>query len=179
MDRAQHLAGPGLATADDCDDGEEVSRVRLRYPKHLMSWHTIAMAHTLTPSHTVRCLDRDTAGECIGRETQSTAWRSGLCDFHFDVFDMMMMETVYYSCTSRYITNLTCACRNEFWVGVECVRFSGGAAAGRPREAHDGGKRGSFGLLGVAQEAGLRLRRVRREGHLTARCAQAHGSRPV
>ena len=24
--------GPGLATADDCDDGEEVSRVRLRYP---------------------------------------------------------------------------------------------------------------------------------------------------
>ena len=28
VDRAQHLAGPGLATADDCDDGEEVSRVR-------------------------------------------------------------------------------------------------------------------------------------------------------
>ena len=28
---AQHLAGPGLATADDCDDGEEVSRARLRY----------------------------------------------------------------------------------------------------------------------------------------------------
>ena len=26
----------GLATADDCDDGEEVSRVRLRYPKHLL-----------------------------------------------------------------------------------------------------------------------------------------------
>ena len=37
MDRAQHFAGPGLATADDCDDGEEVSRVRLRYPRHLMS----------------------------------------------------------------------------------------------------------------------------------------------
>ena len=64
MDRAQHFAGPGLATADDCDDGEEVSRVRLRYPKHLMSG-TIALAHTLTPSHTVRCLDRDTAGDCI------------------------------------------------------------------------------------------------------------------
>ena len=32
MDRRQHFAGPGLATADDCDDGEEVSRVRLRYP---------------------------------------------------------------------------------------------------------------------------------------------------
>ena len=29
MDRAQHFAGLGLATADDCDDGEEVSRVRL------------------------------------------------------------------------------------------------------------------------------------------------------
>merc|ERR1712167_548234 len=63
---AQRCAGPGLATADDCDDGEEVSRVRLRYPKHLMSC-TIALAHTLTPSHTVRCLDRDTAGDCIGR----------------------------------------------------------------------------------------------------------------
>ena len=47
MDRAQHFAGPGLATADDCDDGEEVSRVRLRHPKHLMSC-TIATAHTLT-----------------------------------------------------------------------------------------------------------------------------------
>ena len=58
MDRAQHLVGPGLATADDCDDGEEISRVRLRYPKHLMSC-TIALAHTLTPSHTVRCLDRE------------------------------------------------------------------------------------------------------------------------
>ena len=62
---AQRCAGPGLATADDCDDGEEVSRVRLRYPKHLMSC-TIALAHTLTPSHTVRCLDRDTAGDYIG-----------------------------------------------------------------------------------------------------------------
>ena len=31
------FVGPGLATADDCDDGEEVSRVRLRYPKHLLS----------------------------------------------------------------------------------------------------------------------------------------------
>ena len=41
------------SAADDCDDGEEVSRVRLRYPKHLMSC-TIALAHTLTPSHTVR-----------------------------------------------------------------------------------------------------------------------------
>ena len=48
----QRCAGPGLATADDCDDGEEVSRVRLRYPKHLMAC-TIALAHTLTPSHTV------------------------------------------------------------------------------------------------------------------------------
>ena len=47
---AQHFAGPGLATADDCDDGEEVSRVRLPYPKHLMSC-TIALAHTLAPSH--------------------------------------------------------------------------------------------------------------------------------
>ena len=29
MDRAQHLVGPErLATADDCDDGEEISRVR-------------------------------------------------------------------------------------------------------------------------------------------------------
>ena len=55
MDRAQQLAGPGLATADDCDDGddddvyygEEVSRPRLRYPKHLMSC-TIALAtHSL------------------------------------------------------------------------------------------------------------------------------------
>ena len=51
-------------TADACDDGEEVSRVRLRYPKHLMSY-TIELAHTLTPSHTVRCLDCDTAGDCI------------------------------------------------------------------------------------------------------------------
>ena len=51
---------------------KEVSRVRLRYPKHLMSC-TIALAHTLTPSHTVRCLDRDTAGDCIGR-----AWLSGV-----------------------------------------------------------------------------------------------------
>ena len=73
MDRAQHFAGPGLATADDCDDGEEVSRVRLRYPKHLMSG-TIALAHTLTPSHTVRCLDRDTAGDCIGRAGLSGVW---------------------------------------------------------------------------------------------------------
>ena len=75
MDRAQALSGPGLATADDCDDGEEVSRVRLRYPKHLMSC-TIALAHTLTPSHTVRCLDRDTdtAGDCIGRAGLSGVW---------------------------------------------------------------------------------------------------------
>ena len=43
VDRAQHLAGPGLATADDCDDGEEVSRLRLRYPEHLLSC-TIALA---------------------------------------------------------------------------------------------------------------------------------------
>ena len=63
---AQHLADPGLATADDCDAGEEVSRVRLRYPKLLMSC-TIALAHSFTLSHTVRCLDRDTAGDCIGR----------------------------------------------------------------------------------------------------------------
>ena len=76
MDRAQHFAGPELATADDCDDGEEVSRVRLRYPKHLMSG-TIALAHTRTPSHTVRCLDRDTAGDCIGRAGLSGVWLRG------------------------------------------------------------------------------------------------------
>ena len=70
MDRAQHFAGPGLATADDCDDGEEVSRVRLRYPKHLMSC-TIALAHKLTPSHAVKCLDRDAAGDCTGRAVLS------------------------------------------------------------------------------------------------------------
>ena len=70
MDRAQHLAGPALATADDCDDEEEVSRVRLRYPKHLMSC-TIALAHKITPSHTVKCLDRDTAGDGIGRAVLS------------------------------------------------------------------------------------------------------------
>ena len=45
--------------ATDCDDGEEVSRVRLRYPKHLMSG-TIA--------------DRDTAGDCIGRAGLSGVW---------------------------------------------------------------------------------------------------------
>ena len=45
---------------DDCDDGEEVSRVGLQYPQHLTSC-TITLAHTLTPSHTVRCLDRSTA----------------------------------------------------------------------------------------------------------------------
>ena len=70
---AQRCAGPGLATADDCDDGEEVSRVRLRYPRHLMSG-TIALAHTLTPSHTVRCPDRDTAGDCIGRAGGSVVY---------------------------------------------------------------------------------------------------------
>ena len=52
MDRAQALSGPGLATADDCDDGEDVSRVRLRYPKNLMSC-TITLAHALAPSHAV------------------------------------------------------------------------------------------------------------------------------
>ena len=36
--------------------------------------HTIALAHTLTPSHTVRCLDRDTAGDCIGRAGLSGVW---------------------------------------------------------------------------------------------------------
>jgi len=70
VDRVQALSGPGLATADDCDDGEEVSRVGLRYPKHLISC-TITLAHTLTPSHTVRCLDRSTAGDCIGRAVLS------------------------------------------------------------------------------------------------------------
>ena len=35
---------------------------------------TIALAHTLTPSHTVRCLDRDTAGDCIGRAGLSGVW---------------------------------------------------------------------------------------------------------
>ena len=49
---SHHFAGPGLATADDCDDREEVSRVRLRYPKLLMSahaqshWHTHSLYHT-------------------------------------------------------------------------------------------------------------------------------------
>ena len=49
--------------------------IRLRYPKHLMSC-TIALAHTLTPSHTVRCLDRDTqtARDCIGRAGLSGVW---------------------------------------------------------------------------------------------------------
>ena len=46
MDRAQALSDPGLATADDCNGGEEVSRVGLRCPKHLMSC-TITLAHTL------------------------------------------------------------------------------------------------------------------------------------
>ena len=78
VDRAQALSGPGLATADDCDDGEEVSRAKLRYPKHLMSC-TIALAHTLTPSHTVRCLDRDTAGDCIGRAVLSGLSVSCVC----------------------------------------------------------------------------------------------------
>ena len=72
MDRAEHLAGPGLATADDCDDGEEVSRAGLRYPQHLMSC-TVTLAHTLTPSHTVRCLDRSTAGDCIRRAVLSAS----------------------------------------------------------------------------------------------------------
>ena len=36
-----------LATADDCDDGEEVSSVGLQYLQHLMS-STITLAHTLT-----------------------------------------------------------------------------------------------------------------------------------
>ena len=72
MDRAQALSGPGLATADDCDDGEEVSRAGLRYPQHLMSC-AIALAHTLTPSHTVRCLDRSTAGDCIRRAVLSAS----------------------------------------------------------------------------------------------------------
>ena len=31
-------------------------------------------AHTLTPSRTVRCLDRDTAGDCIGRAGLSGLW---------------------------------------------------------------------------------------------------------
>ena len=46
VDRAQALSDPGLATADDCNGGEEVSRVGLRCPKHLMSC-TITLAHTL------------------------------------------------------------------------------------------------------------------------------------
>ena len=71
--RRKALLCLGLATTDECDDGEEVSSVRLRYPKHLMSC-TIALAHTLTPSHTVRCLDRDTAGDCIGRAELSGVW---------------------------------------------------------------------------------------------------------
>ena len=36
VDRAQALSGPGLATADDCDDGESVLRMGLRGPKHLI-----------------------------------------------------------------------------------------------------------------------------------------------
>ena len=47
VDRAQALSDPGLATADDCDGGEAVSRVGLRCPKHLMSC-TITLAHTLS-----------------------------------------------------------------------------------------------------------------------------------
>jgi hypothetical protein len=57
VDLAQAWSGPGLATADDCDDREEASRVGLRYPKHLKSC-TMNLAHTLTPAHTVSCLDR-------------------------------------------------------------------------------------------------------------------------
>ena len=68
MDRAQHVAGPGLATADDCDEGEEVSRVRLRYPKHLMSC-TIALAHTLTPSHSVRKMPASRYSQRLHRES--------------------------------------------------------------------------------------------------------------
>ena len=72
MDGAKALSGPGLATADDCDDGEEVSRAGLRYPQHLMS-RTVTLAHTLTPSHTVRCLDRSTAGDCIRKAVLSAS----------------------------------------------------------------------------------------------------------
>ena len=42
----------------------------MRYPKHLMSC-TITLAHTLAPLHTVRCLDRDTAGDCVRRAVLS------------------------------------------------------------------------------------------------------------
>ena len=35
VDRAQARSGPGLATADDCDDGGEFSRVGLQCPKLL------------------------------------------------------------------------------------------------------------------------------------------------
>ena len=49
-DRAQARSGPGLATADDCDDGGEVSRVELHCPKHPKV--LITLAHSLTASHT-------------------------------------------------------------------------------------------------------------------------------
>ena len=68
--RRKALLCLGLATTDECDDGEEVSSVRLRYPKHLMSC-TITLAHTGTELHTVRCLDRATAGDCRGRAVLS------------------------------------------------------------------------------------------------------------
>ena len=98
MDGAQALSGPGLATADDCDDAEEVSRVGLRYPQHQMSG-TITLAHTLTPSHTVRCLDRSTVGDCIGRAVLSGRLRYpkhlgvhagvGVCARHSEIGDLL------------------------------------------------------------------------------------------
>ena len=77
MDRAQHFAGPGLATADDCDDGEEVSRVRLRYPRHLMSG-TIALAHThiawITLKSNIDDIDDDEAATNFGRKFKTAPW---------------------------------------------------------------------------------------------------------
>ena len=39
-------------------------------------YRTIALAvtGTHTPSHTVRCLDHDTAGDCIGRTQERERW---------------------------------------------------------------------------------------------------------
>ena len=45
--RNRTVSCPGLPVADDCEDGEEVSRVGLRYSQHLMSC-TITLAHPLT-----------------------------------------------------------------------------------------------------------------------------------
>ena len=49
-DRAQARSGPGLATADDCDDGGEVSRVESQCPKHL-KFESHLHTHSLHRTH--------------------------------------------------------------------------------------------------------------------------------